>query len=95
MTQAVSHRSLTSEARVRAPVSPGGILVDKVAPGQVFVRVLRFTLLVSFHRGGPYSYITWGVNDRPAGGRSSETVSPYRHEHVYIHIYIRTRGSKK
>jgi hypothetical protein len=31
----------------------------------------------SFHRGSPCSYITWGMDDRLVGGRSSETcVSP-------------------
>jgi hypothetical protein len=32
-------------------------VVDKVALGQVFLRVLRFYLSISFHRGSPYSYI--------------------------------------
>jgi hypothetical protein len=43
-------------------------VVDKVALGQVFIRVLRFSLVnISFHRGSPYSYIIWG-NNRPVGG---------------------------
>jgi hypothetical protein len=49
--------------------------VDKVAQGQVFLRVLPFPLSVSFHRGSPYPYIIWRMNNRPAGGRSSETWS--------------------
>jgi hypothetical protein len=43
-----------------------------VALGQVFLRVPRFPLSISFHRGSPYSYIAWLMNNRPAGGRSSE-----------------------
>jgi hypothetical protein len=38
MVQVVSRRPLTTEARVRARV---GFVVDKVALGQVFLRVLR------------------------------------------------------
>jgi hypothetical protein len=48
-------------------------VVDKVALGQVSLRVLRFSLSISFHRGTPYSYIIWGMNDVPVGGRSAET----------------------
>jgi hypothetical protein len=36
-----------------------GYVVGKVALGQVFVQVVRFSLSVSFHRG--YSYNTWGI----------------------------------
>jgi hypothetical protein len=61
----------------RRPGFPTGSLhvvfvVDKVALGQVFLRVLRFSL-VPFHRGYPYSHMTWGMNNRPDGGRSSQT----------------------
>jgi hypothetical protein len=34
-----------------------------------------FLLSVSFHCGSPYSYIIWGMNSRPVGGYSSETLS--------------------
>jgi hypothetical protein len=44
-----------------------GFVVDIVELG-----VLLFSLSVSFHRGSPYSYITWAMNNRPVGGRSSE-----------------------
>jgi hypothetical protein len=61
-----------------------------------------FSLSVSFHRGCPCSYIIWGMNNRPSGGRSSETVSPHRQQQlqqppaglhpedsgVYIHITV-------
>jgi hypothetical protein len=52
-----------------------GSVVDKVALGQVFIRVLPILLTISFHRGCSHSYITWGMNDRPLGGSSSETQS--------------------
>jgi hypothetical protein len=51
MAQAVSRRPLTAAARVRAQVNPVGFVVYKVALGQVSLRVLRFPLSVSFHRG--------------------------------------------
>jgi hypothetical protein len=38
-----------------------------------------FPLSTSFHHGSPCSYITWGVNNRPVGGRSSETLSDTIH----------------
>jgi hypothetical protein len=41
MTQVVSRRPLTAEARVRSRFSPCGIAVDKVTLGQVSPRVLR------------------------------------------------------
>jgi hypothetical protein len=43
MAQAVSRRPLTAAARVRAQVNPVGFVMDKVALGQVFLRVLRFS----------------------------------------------------
>jgi hypothetical protein len=48
MAQAVSRWPLNGFAIGSVQV---GIVVDKVALGQVFVRVLRFSLSVSFHRG--------------------------------------------
>jgi hypothetical protein len=42
MAQVVSRRPLTAAAWVRAQVNPVGFVVDKVALGQVFLRVLRF-----------------------------------------------------
>jgi hypothetical protein len=38
--------------------------MDKVAMGQVFLRVLRFLLSITFHRNSPYSYVIWGMNNR-------------------------------
>jgi uncharacterized protein YqjF (DUF2071 family) len=43
MAQAFSHWPLNAEAQVRARVSPCGFVVDKVALGQAFLRVLRFS----------------------------------------------------
>jgi hypothetical protein len=62
-----------------SPQRPGlvhvGFVLDHVALWQVFLRVLRFPLSVLFHRASPYSYITWEMNNRPFGGRISETLS--------------------
>jgi hypothetical protein len=44
--------------------------------GKGFLKFLRFPLLSWFHRGSPCSYIIFGMNNRPVGGRSSETRSP-------------------
>jgi hypothetical protein len=73
MAQAVSCRPLTMEAWVRARISPWGVVVDKVALGQVLYELFGFLLSISFHRGSPYSYITCGMNTGPVYGRSSET----------------------
>jgi hypothetical protein len=43
MAQAVSHRPLIVEARIRARVSQCGICGGQAALGQVFFRVLRFS----------------------------------------------------
>jgi hypothetical protein len=57
MAQVVSCRPLTVEARFRARVNPCEFVVDKVALGQVFLRVLRFPPVnISFHRRFPNSY---------------------------------------
>jgi hypothetical protein len=45
MAQAVSRRPFTAAAWVRAQVNPVGFVADKVALGQVFLRVLRFSPL--------------------------------------------------
>jgi hypothetical protein len=71
MAQEVSRRPLTAEARVHARVSSCGICGGQSGIGTGFLRVLRFSQL-SFFRGSPYSYIFWGVNNRPVGGRCSE-----------------------
>jgi hypothetical protein len=51
MAQAVSRRPLTETARVRAQVNAVGFMVDKVALGQVFLRVIRFSPVNIIQRG--------------------------------------------
>jgi hypothetical protein len=51
-------------------------MVDKVALGQVFIRIIRFSLTIPFHRGFSFLYIVSEMNNRPVGGRGSETY-PY------------------
>jgi hypothetical protein len=46
-----------------------GFVMDKLALGQGFFRVVRFSLVNMI----PYSCFTQGINHRPVGGRSSET----------------------
>jgi hypothetical protein len=43
MTQGVSRRPLTAEARVRSPVGPRGICGGQSGTGTGFSRVLRFS----------------------------------------------------
>jgi hypothetical protein len=54
-----------------------GFVVGKVAFGKVSLKVLRFSPV---NIVTPYSYMIWGINNRPVSGRSSEIVSPHRHE---------------
>jgi hypothetical protein len=50
MAQAVSRRPLTTETRGSVPGQVHvRIVVDKVALGQVFLRVVGFFLSISFH----------------------------------------------
>jgi hypothetical protein len=50
MAQAVSHRPLTAPGSIHV-----GFVVDKVALGQVFLRVL-YPVNISFHRRSPNLY---------------------------------------
>jgi hypothetical protein len=50
-------------------------MVDEVTLRQVFLQVLQIPLSISFHHGCPFSYIIWGMNNRPIGDRSSEILS--------------------
>jgi hypothetical protein len=52
-----------------------GFVVNKVALVQIFLQVLRFSLSIFFHHVCPWSYINWGMNNRPDGGCISETWS--------------------
>jgi hypothetical protein len=74
MAQAVIRRPVTAEARVRARVTHVGFVMDKVALGQVFLRVLWFSRqyhsIIALH-----THIIWGMNNVPVSGNSSETWS--------------------
>jgi hypothetical protein len=51
-----------------------GFVLDKVALGQIFLRVLRFSpVSIISPRLQTDIGIIWGMNDRPVGGGSSET----------------------
>jgi hypothetical protein len=56
VVQAVSRRPLTAVAGFAFGSVHMGFVMEKVALGQVFLRVLMFSLPVSFHRTSPYSY---------------------------------------
>jgi hypothetical protein len=58
MAQAVSRRSLTTETRFTSGSVDVGLVVDKVALGQVIPRVLRF-FLVSIIPRTPYASDTF------------------------------------
>jgi hypothetical protein len=85
-------RLVTGLSPCRTSFAPGSVhmrfVVDKVALEQVFLRVIRFPLSLSFHLGSPYSYTIWTMDSRPIGGRSSETVSPHRHEHEWAASFV-------
>jgi hypothetical protein len=75
MAQAVSRRVLNVETRIHLQVNPCGI-VDKVAVGQAFIRVHRYSRVISIIPPWPFILIYHlGMNNRPVGGRSSETQS--------------------
>jgi hypothetical protein len=76
MTQAVSHRSLKTEARIHARVSPCGICGGRSGIETVsFSEFFGFLLSVSFYHSCPYWCIIWGMSNGFVGGRSSETSS--------------------
>jgi hypothetical protein len=75
MAQAVSRRPLTAEARVRGQVSPCGICGGQSGTGidcspRSSVSPYQYQSTVD-----PYSYIIWRINNRPAGGSSSDIQS--------------------
>jgi hypothetical protein len=73
MAQEFSRRPLAVEARVRAWVSPGGICGGHSGNGTGFFSSAS-VLLYQYHSTvDPFSYIIWGMNNRPVCGRSSET----------------------
>jgi hypothetical protein len=59
-----------------------GFVWTKWNGGEIF----DFVLSISFHRGSPHSHITWGMNNMPAGGCSSQTQSHPLDTNNNIHI---------
>jgi hypothetical protein len=57
-------------------------VVDKVALGHVFLRVLQFSLSISFHRGSPYSCHLGDEQQACQYPQFRDTVSPHRHEQL-------------
>jgi hypothetical protein len=51
-------------------------------------RMRSLPLYISFHHGYPCSYITWGINNRPIGVRSSETSSRPIKMMIIINMYV-------
>jgi hypothetical protein len=75
MVQAVSHWPFTTKAQVHAQVTLSGICGGQSGNGKGFSVSSSVPLSVPFHHGSPYSYIIWGINNSPFGGRSSEIQS--------------------
>jgi hypothetical protein len=73
MAQAVSRRPLTAAARVRAHVNPVGFMAEKVALGQVFIRVLQFS---------PVNIIpSWASHSRKLKKIFNSFIHPFTHPH--------------
>jgi hypothetical protein len=64
-----------------------GFVVDKVALRQVFLRVLRISLSVSFHRGCLYSYMS-------PGGRTVGTLVAAVQRHDQQQQQLRVNGTR-
>jgi hypothetical protein len=75
MAHAFSRWRLSAEARVHSRVSPCGIFGWQTGTGQVFVRVIWFLPSILFYQSS-LLICNRGMNNRPVGGRSSET-SPH------------------
>jgi hypothetical protein len=56
LVTASDHRGSASHPSVHV-----GFVADKVALGQVYLQVLQFPLLITFHRSSTYSCIIWGM----------------------------------
>jgi hypothetical protein len=78
MTMPWLRRLVTGLPPRRSGFAPGsvhvGFVVDRVAMGQVFLAVLRFFPVSIIITPGLHTHIIWGKNNRPVGGRSSETL---------------------
>jgi hypothetical protein len=82
-----------------SPRRPGsvqvGYVVDKVVLEQDLLEFFSFLPSRSFHCGSPYSYIIGEMNNRPVGGRSSETqLSLHRHERHHLRQISRAISSR-
>jgi hypothetical protein len=87
MAQAVSTGLLLRSAGFASGSILVGFVVDKVTLGQVFLRVFRFPLSISFHRRSPYSYIMWVVNNMSVNGSSSGTTPSIKRHDVLAIIW--------
>jgi hypothetical protein len=64
-----------------------GFVMDKVAPGRVFLSEF-FCFSCQYHSAVDlHTHITWGMNNRLAGGRSSETVLPHLYGQQQEHVF--------
>jgi hypothetical protein len=77
LAQMVSLRPLTAEARFRTRFrqSMWDLWWTKWQWDRFFSEFFCFAVSLSFHHDSPCSYIAWETNNRPVGGRSSETSS--------------------
>jgi hypothetical protein len=73
MAQAVSCWPLTMEARVRARLIHVGFVVDKVALGQVFLRLLWLSSVNIYHSTIALQTHYLRMNSVSTSGSSSET----------------------
>jgi hypothetical protein len=73
IAQAVIHRLLTAEPRVRAKVTSCGICAWQISTGAGFLPVLRFPLPILIPPTAPHSSsILWGWYNRPKSGRRTK-----------------------
>jgi hypothetical protein len=73
MAQAVSHQPLTAEAQVHARVSLCWICGGQSSTGTGFSPSSSVSPVNIIPPCSPFSYIIWGVNNRPDVGHRSET----------------------
>jgi hypothetical protein len=72
MDQAVSHWTLTMEARVHDRFNPCQIYGGQSGTGTVFFPEFFGFSLPYYSTRAPYSCIIWEMNNRLVGGHSSE-----------------------
>lgn len=66
-------RHFTEETRVRSQVRSCEVCCRQSGTGAGFSSGFSVSLSIFFHRGFPYSYIIFEVNNWYVGGRNSET----------------------